>query len=224
MKPAASATVTPLAQDLVARIRSQGPITFAEFMRECLYHPQWGYYTRAETQRFADYYTSVDVHPIFGRLLARQFDEIWRLLGRPSQFSIVEAAAGTGRLASHILDFAARELSDFYSALHYVAVEWSSARRSTHASTLSVHIAAGRAESRADLPPTIPAGCIFSNELLDALPVHRVTVTDGALREAYITLRGGELTENLGPLSTAEIETYFREQGITLAEEQLAEA
>ena len=84
------------------------PDPFAEFMRECLYHPEHGYYSRASASRFGDYYTSVDVHPIFGRLLARQLAQMWELLGSPRPFLVVEAGAGVGRLAGHILDFAAR--------------------------------------------------------------------------------------------------------------------
>ena len=77
-----SAPSTPpasLERELLRRIREQGPIPFAEFMRECLYHPQWGYYSKADAVRFADFYTSVDVHPIFARLLARQLAEMWEL-------------------------------------------------------------------------------------------------------------------------------------------------
>ena len=105
--------VTPLAELLAERIRRYGPLTFADFMRECLYHPIHGYYSKAEAKRFADYYTSVDVHPIFGRLLARQFAEMWEHLGRPEEFMLVEAGAGVGRLASHILDFSASKLPIF---------------------------------------------------------------------------------------------------------------
>ena len=80
--------MTPLAALLTERIRRFGPITFAEYMRECLYHHAHGYYSQPESRRFADYYTSVDVHPIFGRLLARQFAEMWEQLGRPPAISI----------------------------------------------------------------------------------------------------------------------------------------
>jgi len=214
---------TPLTKWLVERIRSEGPLPFPEYMRECLYHPRWGYYSRAEARRFADYYTSVDVHPIFGRLLARQLDQMWRLLGRPAEFWAVEAGAGTGRLASHVLDFAARELWDFYASLRYVAVEGSAARRGEHARMLADHVSRGRAESVPELPTEVPLGCIFSNELLDALPVHRVVVEGGKLREFYITLNDGALAEELGP-ATPEIEAYFNEQDIALREGQQAEA
>ena len=115
-----STTRTPLAQLLAEHVRERGAIPFAEYMRECLYHPDFGYYSRAGASRFADYYTSVDVHPIFGRLLARQLDQMWTLLGRPRPFWVVEAGAGSGRLAKHVLDFAARQLRDFYGALRNV--------------------------------------------------------------------------------------------------------
>jgi len=84
--------VTPLAPLLAERIRRFGPITFAEYMRECLYHPVHGYYSQPEARRFSDYVTSVDVHPIFGRLLARQFAEMWQQLDRPHEFLLIESA------------------------------------------------------------------------------------------------------------------------------------
>ncbi len=219
-----AATQTPLGKLLVARIRERGPITFADYMAECLYQPQHGYYSRAESQRFADYYTSVDVHPIFGRLLARQLAEMWERCGRPAEFVVVEAGAGVGRLAAHVLDFAARALPAFYAVLRYTAVEQSAARRAAHASALSAHIAAGRATSAADLPASIPAGCIFSNELLDALPVHRLCCEHGELSEIYVGLNGDRLCDQVGPLSSPALDKYFSEQGITLLEGQQAEA
>jgi SAM-dependent MidA family methyltransferase len=212
-----------LSEILAGRIRADGPVTFADFMRECLYHPAHGYYSRASAARFGDYYTSVDVHPIFGRLLARQFAEMWELLGSPRPFIVAESAAGVGRLAGHILDFSARSLPEFYSALKYVAVERSGARLAEHAARLAEHAAAGRVSSAAELPRVIPAGCIFSNELLDALPVHRVDVENGALREIYVGLEGERFIEVLGRPSTPAVEQYFHEQGIALAEGQQAE-
>jgi SAM-dependent MidA family methyltransferase len=218
-----AAPLTPLARMLADRIRAAGPIPFAEYMRECLYHPQFGYYSKAEVQRFADFYTSADVHPIFGRLLARQLAEMWRLLGRPREFRAVEAGAGVGRLARHILDFAARKLPEFYGALRYVAVELSAARRERHHESLRLHLENGKAISAAELPRDIPDGCIFSNELLDAFPVHRVVAEGGALREIYVNFRGEALTEKRGPLTSAGISKYFQEQRITLQEGQQAE-
>lgn len=213
-----------LAALLLDRIRREGPLTFADYMRECLYHPLLGYYSKAEARRFADYYTSVDVHPIFGRLLARQFAEMWGQMGCPETFRLVEAGAGVGRLAGHVLDFAERRLPELYGALKYVAVERSGGRRGQAAGCLARHIAAGRCEAAMELPSRIPLGCLFSNELLDALPVHRVAQQGGALQEIFVTERAGKLEEILAPLSTCAITEYFAALGIQLQEGQQAEA
>jgi SAM-dependent MidA family methyltransferase len=213
----------PLAMFLAERIRGTGPIPFAEFMKECLYHPKHGYYSRAGAARFGDYYTSVDVHPIFGRILARQLAEMWEILGSRNPFLIVEAGAGVGRLASHVLDFCASVLPDFYSALHYVTVERSEERRTKQASMLSSYIAAGKCSCSAEIPPNIPAGCIYSNELLDALATHRVAMGSSKLRESFVALDGEEFVEVLLEPSTPNLEKYFYEQGIVLEEGWLAE-
>ena len=216
--------MTPLAALLAERIRRFGPLSFAEYMRECLYHPVHGYYSQPEARRFADYYTSVDVHAIFGRLLARQFAEMWERLGRPGEFWLVEAAAGTGRLAGHILDFTREKLPDLYRALRYVSVERSPARCDQMAERLAAHIAAGRCTARVEIPVKIPVGCVFSNELLDALPVHRVLQENGAMREIFVICQGEGFTEEPMALSTCAIPEYFATQKITLIEGQQAEA
>jgi SAM-dependent MidA family methyltransferase len=208
---------------LARRIRASGPIPFSEFMRECLYHPVHGYYSRTNARRFGDYYTSVDVHPVFGRLLARQFAEMWRVLGSPGRFVVVESAAGVGRLAEHILDFCARELPEFYAALQYVVVERSAARRAEHSVQIEAHIAAGHAVSAAELPEKIAAGCIFSNELLDALPVHRVLMQKSALQEMFVGYENNRFVDLAGTPSIPALQKYFNEQGIMLADGQQAE-
>src|ERR1700691_5250760 len=96
---------TPLARELAARISANGPITFSQYMEECLYNSEHGYYSSEKKTRFADYFTSVDVHPIFGRFLACQLKQMWQILDRQSEFVIVESGAGIGPLAKHILDF-----------------------------------------------------------------------------------------------------------------------
>jgi SAM-dependent MidA family methyltransferase len=214
---------SPLARALAERIRRSGRIPFAEYMRECLYHPEFGYYSKPESGRFADFYTSVDVHPIFGRLLARQLAEMWDMLARPREFYAAEAGAGTGRLAAHILNFAAQKLPEFYRALRYVSVEQSRARRERQRENMRTHLENGTAISVAELPPDIPAGCVFSNELLDALPVHRVLVQRGNLREIYVNFSDSAFTEEPGRLTSADIEKYFEEQHVTLREGQQAE-
>ena len=216
--------MTPLEELLAERIRRFGAITFAEYMRECLYHPAHGYYSQPEAAKFADYYTSVDVNPIFGRLLARQFAEMWERLGRPADFELVEVAAGTGRLAAQVLDFAQRKLPAFYGAVRYVAVERSLARGDQMKTGLSAYIEQGRCRVEQEIPARIQVGCVFSNELLDALPVHRVVQEDGALREVFVTHDGKAFSEERRALSTCAIMEYFATQQISPLEGQQAEA
>jgi SAM-dependent MidA family methyltransferase len=215
---------TPLAAILAEQIKSRDRITFAEYMDACLYHPEHGYYTKADQSERRDYVTSVDVSPLFGRLLARQFHEMWIVLGRPQPFALVEAGAGTGRLAKQVLDCARESLGEFYSAVRYVAVERSAVRRTAQLQNLEGHIANGRFCSSEQLPAEIPNGCIFSNELLDAFAVHRVLRANEDLREIYVTHSQNGFCEELGPLSSAAIGEYFKAQQITLREGQMAEA
>jgi len=216
--------VTPLAELLADRIRRYGPLTFADYMRECLYHPVHGYYSKAESKRFADYYTSVDVHPIFARLLARQFAEMWESLGHPAEFMVVEAGAGSGRFAAEVLDFCEAKPPAFYDALRYVAVERSASRREQATIHSKRHAAGGHFTSSAEVPAHIAAGCFFSNELVDALPVHRVVMDGGTLKEILVGFRDGRFAEVLAPISTCAISEYFAAQNITLCEGQHAEA
>jgi SAM-dependent MidA family methyltransferase len=216
--------VTPLAELLADRIRRFGPLTFADYMRECLYHPVHGYYSKAESKRFADYYTSVDVHPIFARLLARQFAEMWERLGHPAEFTLVEAGAGVGRFAAQVLDFCEAKLPAFYDVLRYFAVERSASRREQAATHSKRHAAAGHFAATAEVPAHIPTGCLFSNELVDALPVHRVVMDGGTLKEILVGFRDGQFIDVLAPLSTCAITEYFAAQNIALCEGQHAEA
>jgi SAM-dependent MidA family methyltransferase len=209
---------------LAERIRRFGPLTFADYMRECLYHPVHGYYSKAESKRFADYYTSVDVHPIFARLLARQFAEMWESLDRPAEFTLVEAGAGAGRFAVHVLDFCAAKLPAFYGALRYIAVERSATRREQASRHGNHHALAGHFTTSAEVPARIAAGCLFSNELVDALPVHRVVMDGGALKEVLVGFRDGHFEDVMAPLSTCAISEYFAAQEIALCEGQHAEA
>jgi SAM-dependent MidA family methyltransferase len=214
---------TPLALLLAERIRSGRSITFAEYMEACLYHPLHGYYTKAEQHPLRDYFTSVNASPLFGRLLARQFHEMWALLDRPQSFSLVEAGAGAGHLAKQILDCAASLWPEFYDALRFIAVELSASRRALQAKILDAHIQAAKFMSREEMPEEIACGCIFSNELFDAMPVHRVIREHNNLREIYVGLGKNSLCDEIQPLSSAALSEYFAEQQISLLEEQQAE-
>jgi SAM-dependent MidA family methyltransferase len=220
---AAAARSDLLSALLAERIRSHGPVTFAEFMEACLYHPQHGYYSRLNGQPLRDYFTSVDVRPLFARLLARQLHQMWTLLLRPAPFFLVELGAGTGDLAAQILEFSRCEWPQFYDAVRYIAVERSTDRRAAQSEKLADHISSGHFSARADLPNEISCGCIFSNEFFDALPVHRVLRDEHTLREIYVGLEDDAFCDRLGPISNPDLADYLDTQQVELAPGQQAE-
>ncbi len=173
-----------------------GALPFRDFMEMALYHPTLGYYTspREVIGRAADYLTSPELTPLFGAMLGRQLREMWGRLDRPRSFDAVEAGPGTGVLARDVLAWAARTAPDFAAALRYTLVETSPALIERQRTTLAAE--GLEATWRDDLPPSA-SGCIFSNELLDAMPVHLVALVDGALREVYVTLDGDGFDEEL---------------------------
>lgn len=212
---------TPLTDILLERIRRDGPLTFAAFMEACLYHPEHGYYTRARsTEGAGDYYTSPDVGPLFARLLAQQFREMWDALGRPRRFQLVECGAGRGRLAAQLTAAVGESEPEFGRALELTLVEAGVPLRAQAQAALSEH--RSQAQVQESLPPNV-AGCIFSNELLDALPVHRVVQREDGLREVHIGAEGNELREVEGALSSPEIARYLERCGTPLEEGQFAE-
>ena len=206
--------------DLIAeRIRTCGPITFAEFMELALYHPTLGYYARASqrTGRAGDFFTSVDVGAVFGELLAKQFAEMWRLMrpeGRgpePTTFDLVEAGAGSGRLSRDVLDAAQRQDPLFYAAIRLSLVELSPAAREAQTAVLGPH-AALLTHSGPSMPERIH-GVVFANELLDALPIHAVVMTDQGLQEICVDYRHGAFVEHFQAPSTPRIAAYLSRAG-----------
>jgi SAM-dependent MidA family methyltransferase len=185
-------------------------------MSLALYHPQQGYYARAarRTGRNGDFFTSVDVGPIFGALLGRQFAEMWRITADRG-FDLVEAGASNGQLARDVLDWAQANDPELYAAIRLHLVESSPAARSAHREMQAPH-AAVVAGSSARLPDSVH-GVIYANELLDALPVHSVVMTEHGLREHYIDATpDGRLFERPGRPSTDALERYLASAGVEL--------
>ncbi len=209
------------------RIRVAGPITFAEFMEVALYWPRGGYYSRGsqDTGPFGstgDYYTSPMVHPSFGALLAVQLYQFWQLLDRPNPFHVVELGAGNGQLCRDILAAVNDFPSGFLNCLQYLCLDRSSG--------YGIRDLPAASYIRTDgIPLRNLCGCIISNELLDAFPVHQVRVENGELREVYIAEIGGTkdnsgtLVEVLYEPSSPALAARLEELGAKLAEGQTAE-
>jgi SAM-dependent MidA family methyltransferase len=205
--------------DVKAWIRERSPVTVAAFMDAALYHPDFGYYARAvqRSGRAGDFFTSVDVGPLFGELLARQIGEMHEILNAEfsiQNFDVVEVGAGNGRLSADILRALKRGDPDTYDATHVHLVEASEAARATHARTL-----AETADRLASSSPALPDSCegvLIANELLDAMPVHQVVMREDGLHEVYVESRGDNLGLREGPLSTPRLSEYFAALGTTL--------
>jgi SAM-dependent MidA family methyltransferase len=191
------------------------PLTFAEYMNLVLYHPQYGYYSSGNVVigSQGDYCTSSSLGSDFGDLLAQQFSEIWHYLEQPNPFYLVEMGAGNGSLAKDILTYLQQTQLLKIKELEYVIVETSPALKNKQKETLqdllnqNVHITW---KNWANIPDNSLVGCLFSNELLDAFPVHRLTVQNRELKEVYVMISEGKLREKLGELSTPKLLEYFK--------------
>lgn len=210
---------TELGLALAAAIAERGPITFADYMQIALYHPQGGYYTNpAHTPQGweGDYITSSDLHPLFGTAIGRQLGQIWKVLGQPVPFVVLEGGAGRGLLARDICAWARADTSDapagFATALRY-------RQRDVDAGPDGVREwEAGNAKSLVgDASGLGLPHVILSNELIDALPVHVVEHTAAGLQEVYADAPDGtQLVERLGP-PTPEVAAYLERYRIPWA-------
>lgn len=216
-----------LKEIILERIRARGRITFAEYMAACLYEPGLGYYTSPGRKVGAagDFYTSSNVHGAFGRLIARELCRMWETMGSPAGFAIVEAGAGGGRLALDILDAIAEIAPQMYESLAYRLIEAEPTLKETQRLTLAKHLEKLVWNSPADLSEGRLrfTGCLLSNELIDAFPVHMVEMTADGLREVYVTEGGDGFAEFLDIPSAPELETYLMRLDISLDEGQRAE-
>jgi SAM-dependent MidA family methyltransferase len=215
------ANAVSLREQIEREIRECGPIPFSRYMEICLYDPAQGYYSVNAEQfgKAGDFYTSSDVHAVFGRLLARQFDEVWQALDHPVQIEIVELGPGRGLFARDVLDWSKKKFPDFFAALTYTLQESSPALRARLQEGLREHIATYKAKVsgkvqakvpdkipdrvRAKVPEGRPMGLcrtlapdapliVFANEFFDALLIE-ILSTDGKLHIGFENQRLSEI-------------------------------
>jgi SAM-dependent MidA family methyltransferase len=214
-----------LREKIVQEIRASGPMPFSRYMEMCLYDPEHGYYSRKVEQfgRAGDFYTSSDVHAVFGRLLARLFEEMWRALGSPEKIEILELGPGRGLFARDVLDWSEKKFPEFFGAVHYSLWEQSAGLQARLQVNLERHFAAGKASFPEDLKLPLPdelhgaaeavypRACatdaaaassvpviVFANEFFDAQPVE-VLSPQGELR---IVEKHGRFVETWVPATT----------------------
>lgn len=200
----------------------QQRIPFAEFMALALYHPQGYYSTRSNLiGPQGDFITSPHMGHDFGELLAEQFVDMWQILGQPQPFTLMEMGAGQGLVATDVLSHLQTHHPECFACLHYVVVEKSSALKAEQKHRLSYWRSQGVSiiwQDLADIPKQSVVGCAFSNELVDAFPVHWVELHNQTLQEMWVSVGEQGFIPILGDLSTPQLETYFEQVGIDLSQ------
>ncbi len=218
--------IPALKKEIVSLINKRGKITFADFMELALYHPEHGYYTSGKDKigKKGDYYTSSDVHPVFGELIARQLEQVWRLMGK-GRFTVVEMGAGKGRFCYDIINFIKKKFPEFFEEVDYKIVEISQNLIERQSSTLKGLEDKVSWESLSEdgfsFEPVI--GSFLSNEFVDSLPVHQVVVENNCLKEIYVTIKDDKFCEVIDDLSDLALEDYFAKSKISLKEGQRVE-
>lgn len=217
-----------LAERLRESIRRNGPMTFCEWMNAALYDPAEGYYCRADQTRWGregDYRTSPERSSLFAATFARYFAQLYDELGRPSRWTIVEAGAGDGHFAHGVLRTLQQSYPRIFSATSYVIDEVSAYSRSLARKRLQEF--AGQVEFQKIDDVEMDAGVVFSNELLDAFPVHRLTMDQSQLRELLVSVAENEefgwLLGEPGSDYALRLNRYFEKFDITLDEGQVVE-
>ncbi|MGK7874925.1 MAG: class I SAM-dependent methyltransferase [Xenococcaceae cyanobacterium] len=213
----------PLQSIIAHRITAspQQRITFAEYMDLVLYHPQHGYYSSGIVKigSQGDFFTSPSLGADFGELLAEQFVDMWEILGHPAPFILVEMGAGQGLLAADIFQYLQRHHPDLLDVLEYIIVEQAGGLIAQQQDLLQEWL-----DKKVNLcwkywseiPEASIVGCYFSNELVDALPVHQIVIEEGQLQEIYVTTSEDGFVEVSGKPSTPQLAEYFNLVGVNL--------
>lgn len=215
-----------LISEIKTHIQKKGIITFAEFMDAALYRPEKGYYTsnRVRWGKDGDYLTNVDVSPAFSKLIASQLNQMWQILDCPPQFTIVEIGAGSGKLSLQLKDAVEHSFPEFYGAVVFKLIDINPVSIKNlinhfhirNPEKISFHTAIE------DIKPGI-TGCIISNELIDAFPVHRVVGVADGIKEIYVGWEQGQFVEITSELSNQRLNDYFDKLEIKLEQRQRAE-
>ena len=230
--PAAAGEDADLVAAIRAEIAAHGPITFARFMERALYEPGHGYYRRADHGpgpsggpglAGGDFITAPETHPIFGAAVGRLVEEAWEVLGRPEPFTITEPGAGSGALAAGLLG-GLRDLgSPLLAVVRYRPVEVEPARLAGIRERLATEGLAGYLAADETPGTAIETGAVVANEVLDALPVHRLIGRPGGPRELLVGSDGDHLTAVEADLANPDLARRLDDEGVRLLDGQVTE-
>ena len=203
-----------LEQKIINKIEKDGPTTFETFMEMALYEPSLGYYASDKTEigRAGDFYTSQHLHPIFGAMIGKQLVEMWEVMGKPSEFYVVELGAGAGLMCMDIMSYLQKR--EIYHSFTYVIVELNPSIQKKQKRLLEKYSDKVKWVSPFKELGDIK-GCILSNELLDAFPVHLIEMED-ELKEIYVNVNNDHIHETKGNPSTDALNDYLCEFSINL--------
>lgn len=211
---------TPLVTELVAEIVAHGPITFARFMEQALYHPEFGYYVSPARRpgRGGDFLTAPETHAFFGLTIARQLGEMWERLDRPDPFVVREYGSGIGGLAYDVIVGLLDTQPDLRTSLRYLFNEVNQ-HRVAQALAAMDEVGFGDLVDVDDGRPI--TGVVLANEVADAMPVHRLRWTGDMLEELFVGWDGETFVDAPGPLSppvvALDVPGYLARQGVDLA-------
>lgn len=189
--------MTALGRLLGARIAASGPMTVAEFMAECLMHPDHGYYsTRDPFGAAGDFITAPEISQMFGEMLGLCLAQVWADQGRPAPFVLAELGPGRGTLMADVAR-ALRALPGMAEAAQVHLVETSASLRAVQADRL-----AALAPTWHDRIDSLPDGPLFllANEFFDALPIRQFVRRGSGWAERQVGLdAAGQLAFGLAP-------------------------
>ncbi len=205
---------TDLTKVIRQRINLEGKISFRDFMEIALYHPTLGYYCSSNDMIGweGDFYTSPDVHAVFGLSIMKQLVEMSYLLNNPVKFTIIELGAGKGNLCTQILSAALEREPSLFDRINYVIIEKSSPLREYQRQCFKstpLEEKVTWADNISSALTETDSAVIISNEFFDALPVHLVRRKMNEWEEVYVATRGDELLEETGQLSSDDLSTYL---------------
>ena len=226
----------PFLQKVSNEINNYGSMTFCRFMELALYDEEFGYYMtfggrtsdgremppQSQIGWGGDFYTAPYLPPLLAKALVRQICEVDELLGRPEEFTILEMGAGEGLLARDVLAECAATAQNLFGRLTYLLIERSPVMRNCQQYHLAPWINKGTSISWAQsldlLLDDSVTGIVFSNELVDAFPVHRIRIERGVLKEVFVVIEGDRFVEKISDPSTPALGEFLKAMEVTLSE------